>query len=86
MSSSQPYLDNNQKDMQYHSWDFLRQSAYSEYHRKDRDYFNLRPESLSTVRSRDDDDDAATTTSGSYTINPEELEDDFYHVQKDLVV
>ena len=86
LSSSQPYLDNNQKDMQYHSWDFLRQSAYSEYHRKDRDYFNLRPESLSTVRSRDDDDDAATTTSGSYTINPEELEDDFYHVQKDLVV
>ena len=69
--------------MQYHSWDFLRQSQYP---RKDKDYFNLRPESLCTLRSRDDDDDAATTTSGSYTINPEELEDDLYHAQKDLVV
>ena len=33
-----------------------------------------------------DDDDAATTTSGSYTINHEELDDDLYHAQKDLVV
>lgn len=86
LSTSQTYLDNNSKDMQYHSWDFLRQSAYSQMPRKDRDYFHLRPESLSTLRSRDDDDDAATTTSGSYTINPEELEEDLFHAQKDLVV
>lgn len=86
MSTSQTYLDNSSKDMQYHSWDFLRQSAYAPFPRKDRDYFNLRPDSLSTLRSRDDDDDAATTTSGSYTINPEELDEDLFHAQKDLVV
>ncbi|CAC5379991.1 PCDHD1 [Mytilus coruscus] len=86
LSTSQPYLDNSSKDMQYHSWDFLQQSAYAQYPRKDRDYFHLRPESLSTLRSRDDDDDAATTTSGSYTINPEELEDELFHAQRDLVV
>lgn len=86
LSTSQPYLDNSSKDLQYHSWDFLQQSAYAQYPRKDRDYFHLRPESLSTLRSRDDDDDAATTTSGSYTINPEELEDELFHAQRDLVV
>ena len=54
---------------------------------KDRDYFNLGPGSISTLRSRDDDDDAATTTSGSYTINPEELDEELgFKMQKDLVV
>ncbi|KAL5012783.1 hypothetical protein ScPMuIL_011334 [Solemya velum] len=45
-----------------------------------------RQESLSTLRSREDDDDAATTTSGSYTINPEELNDDLYQLQRDMFV
>ncbi|KAK3099863.1 hypothetical protein FSP39_010873 [Pinctada imbricata] len=70
-------------------WDFIRHDSASRYSNipKDRDYFNLGPGSISTMRSRDDDDDAATTTSGSYTINPEELDDELgFKMQKDLVV
>lgn len=39
---------------------------------------------LSSIQSRDDD--GSTTTSGSYTINPDELDDDFPNRPKDLFV
>lgn len=39
---------------------------------------------LGSIHSRDDD--GSTTTSGSYTINPDELDDDFPNRPKDLFV
>lgn len=39
---------------------------------------------LGSIQSRDDDE--CTTTSGSYTINPDELDDDFENRPKDLFV
>ncbi|XP_033743271.1 protocadherin gamma-B5-like [Pecten maximus] len=85
---TQSYLDSKSKSSNFNTWNYLQPNNCVNYSNvsKDRDYFNLRPESISTCRSRDDDDDAATTTSGSYTINPEELEDDFYRPHQDMVV
>lgn len=39
---------------------------------------------LGSIQSRDDDE--CTTTSGSYTINPDELDDEFENRPKDLFV
>ncbi|XP_060073316.1 protein dachsous-like [Ylistrum balloti] len=85
---TQSYLDSKAKPSNFNTWNYLQPNNSGNYSNisKDRDYFNLRPESISTCRSRDDDDDAATTTSGSYTINPEELEDDLYRPHQDMVV
>lgn len=88
-SSHMPsYMDNNSKSLNFNTWNYLQPSNALNYTSvsKDRDFFHQRQESISTCRSRDDDDDAATTTSGSYTINPEELEEDFYLPPQDMVV
>ncbi|OWF41280.1 protocadherin gamma-B5-like [Mizuhopecten yessoensis] len=85
---TQSYLDSKAKSSNFNTWNYLQPNHSVNYSNisKDRDYFNLRTDSISTFRSRDDDDDAATTTSGSYTINPEELEDDLYRTHQDMVV
>lgn len=84
---SESYIDNKVKSFNVSTWDYLRPNNSSSYKSidKNRDYFSLRPDSMSTLRSRDDEDDGNTTTSGSYTLDPDELDHDFYH-QHDLVV
>lgn len=76
------YTSHNHSD----PWDYMKSSYYPSVHK---DYFSLGGGGsiISTTKSRDDDDDAATTTSGSYTINPEELDDDLnFRCANDYVV
>eukprot|EP00105_Crassostrea_gigas_P022983 XP_011442687.1 PREDICTED: protocadherin beta-15 isoform X1 [Crassostrea gigas] len=76
------YSSHNNSDQ----WDFVKSPYNSSVHK---DYFNLvgGGSLISTNKSREDDDDAATTTSGSYTINPEDLDDDLnYRCSNDFIV
>lgn len=76
------YSSHNNSD----PWDYVKSPYNSSVHK---DYFNLGGGGslVSTTKSREDDDDAATTTSGSYTINPEDLDDDLnYQCSNDFIV
>ncbi|XP_061164428.1 protocadherin gamma-B5-like [Saccostrea echinata] len=80
-----PYTPISYKSHHSDPWDYMNSSYYHSVHK---DYFNLGGSSIiSTTKSREDDDDAATTTSGSYTINPEELDEDLnFRCSNDFVV